>query len=92
MGGTAMRAKVKAQAERLVKKQTSTCPRRGGCIVKTKTQRILDSTKDNAIYPLIGTSYQKCKENELNLGLDLQGRYECNHGREPGRSYQISQQ
>ena len=25
------------------------------------------------IYPLLGTTYQKCKENELNLGLDLQG-------------------
>ena len=41
--------------------------------VKKKTDRILDSTKDKGIFPLFGTSYQKCKENELNLGLDLQG-------------------
>ncbi len=67
-------SKVKAQAERLVKKQTSNLsPEEVDALVKAKTQRILDSTKDNAIYPLIGTSYQKCKENELNLGLDLQG-------------------
>ncbi len=36
-------------------------------------QHILDSTRDKAIYPVVGSSYQKCKENELNLGLDLQG-------------------
>ena len=41
--------------------------------VKLRMQRILDSTKDKSIFPIFGTSYQKCKENELNLGLDLQG-------------------
>ena len=43
--------------------------------VKLKTEQILamDSTKDLSIYPVIGTTYRKCKENELNLGLDLQG-------------------
>ena len=41
--------------------------------IKIRVQRIFDSTKDKSIYPLIGTTYQKCKENELNLGLDLQG-------------------
>ncbi len=35
--------------------------------------RLLDSTKDTKIYPVLGTTYQKSKENELNLGLDLQG-------------------
>jgi len=31
---------------------------------------MLLATRDKAIYPLLGTTYQKCKENELNLGLD----------------------
>ena len=34
-------------------------------------QHILDSTKDKSL--ALGTTYQKAKENELNLGLDLQG-------------------
>lgn len=42
-------------------------------LIEVKVQHVLDSTKDKAIYPLFGTTYQKCKENELNLGLDLQG-------------------
>ena len=42
-------------------------------LVKARLLRLLDSTKDTKIYPVLGTSYQKCKENELNLGLDLQG-------------------
>lgn len=63
---------VRAKAERFVKKQS------GGLsadqqkiLVEARTQYILDSTKDKEIY--LGTTYQKCKENELNLGLDLQG-------------------
>ena len=42
-------------------------------LVKSRMQQILDSTRDKSIYPVFGTTYQKCKENELNLGLDLQG-------------------
>src|SRR6476659_478708 len=42
-------------------------------LVKIQLARLLDSTRDTKIYPLLGTTYQKCKENELNLGLDLQG-------------------
>ena len=42
-------------------------------LVKARLLRLLDSTKDIKIYPVLGTTYQKCKENELNLGLDLQG-------------------
>src|SRR6476660_9602724 len=44
-------------------------------MINAETQRVLasDSLKDKEIYPIIGTTYQKCKENELNLGLDLQG-------------------
>lgn len=66
--------KVKVQAERFVKAQF---PAAKGddreSLVKARTQRILDSTRDKKIYPIIGTTYQKCKENELKLGLDLQG-------------------
>ena len=65
---------VKAQAERIVKKQNpSLSPEEREPLVKAKTQKILDSTKDKSIFPLVGTTYQNCKENELNLGLDLQG-------------------
>ena len=42
-------------------------------LIKFKLLHLLDSTRDTKIYPLLGTTYQKCKENELNLGLDLQG-------------------
>lgn len=42
-------------------------------LVKLRLQRLLDSTKEVKIYPILGTTYQKCKENELSLGLDLQG-------------------
>ena len=65
---------VKAKAEKVVK---ASQPELKGdakdSAVTIRMQRILDSAKDKSIYPLIGTSYQKCKEYELNLGLDLQG-------------------
>jgi SecD/SecF fusion protein len=65
---------VKATAERQVKKSSSGLPAEEyGKLVKARTQYILDSTRDKEIFPLVGTTYQKCKENELNLGLDLQG-------------------
>jgi SecD/SecF fusion protein len=41
--------------------------------VKPVKDSILLASKDKEIFPLVGTTYQKCKENELNLGLDLQG-------------------
>jgi SecD/SecF fusion protein len=63
---------VKAQAEKIIKKQSAGMSADDvQAMIKIKTQRILDSTKDKEIY--LGTTYQKCKENELNLGLDLQG-------------------
>lgn len=68
--------KVKGQAERIVKSQNpsiNTKTEDYDLLVKGRMQHILDSTRDKSIYPIIGTSYQKCKENELNLGLDLQG-------------------
>jgi SecD/SecF fusion protein len=36
-------------------------------------RKYLDSMSQQEVYPLIGFTYQECKENELNLGLDLQG-------------------
>ena len=65
---------VKAQATKLVAKQSpGVSPEERVALIEAKTQRILDSTKEKEIYPLLGTTYQKCKEAELNLGLDLQG-------------------
>ena len=65
---------VKAQAERLVKKEAANLSADDrNALVKVRMQHILDSTRDKEIYPVVGTTYQKCKENELNLGLDLQG-------------------
>jgi len=65
---------VKAKAEKIVRVSSPDLKGEAkDAAVKIRMQRILDSTKDQSIYPLIGTSYQKCKENELNLGLDLQG-------------------
>jgi SecD/SecF fusion protein len=42
---------------------------------KDRLKRLLDSTKDQTVHygPQGAISYQKAKENELNLGLDLQG-------------------
>jgi SecD/SecF fusion protein len=65
---------VKARAERTVKKQSpNASPDEKEVLINARVQKELDSTKDKSIYPLVGTTYQKCKENELNLGLDLQG-------------------
>jgi SecD/SecF fusion protein len=65
---------VKAKVERQIKK---THPEAKGedftNLVKAEVEHVLDSTRDKEIYPVVGTTYQKCKENELNLGLDLQG-------------------
>jgi SecD/SecF fusion protein len=41
-------------------------------VYNTRRTRLLDSTKDTKITPF-GTTYQKAKEKELLLGLDLQG-------------------
>src|ERR1700757_1092611 len=68
--------KVRTQAEKFVKAQyedgAGTAEDKEA-LIKNRVQRVLDSTRDKEIYPVIGTTYQKCKENELNLGLDLQG-------------------
>ena len=65
---------VRAQATRLVAKQSAgLSPEDKDALIDARTQRVLDSTKEKVIYPLLGTTYQKAKEAELNLGLDLQG-------------------
>ncbi len=33
----------------------------------------LDSMSSEKVYPLLGYTYQECKEREINLGLDLRG-------------------
>jgi len=42
-------------------------------LIEIRKRRILDSTSEEKIYPIFGTTYKQCKTNELNLGLDLQG-------------------
>jgi SecD/SecF fusion protein len=66
---------VTAQATKLVKKSGIDLKDTDGlkAAIKFKKDSILLASKDKAIFPLVGTTYQKCKENELNLGLDLQG-------------------
>ncbi len=63
---------VLAQAEKLIKKSNPDLKGEDFKIASiAKQKRILDSTRDKSMY--LGSSYQKCKENELSLGLDLQG-------------------
>lgn len=65
---------VKAKAERQIRKQNPNAKGEDFTnLVKAQVEHVLDSTRDKPIFPLVGTTYQKCKENELNLGLDLQG-------------------
>jgi SecD/SecF fusion protein len=61
-------------AEKYVKKVASALKgeEKDAAIEKRKLQ-LLDSLRDKEAYPIVGTSYQDCKKNELNLGLDLQG-------------------
>ncbi len=67
-------AKVKTQAEKIIKSQYPDAKGEDkDALVKIRMRHLLDSNKEKSIYPIVGTSYQKCKENELNLGLDLQG-------------------
>ena len=67
-------AKVKQKAEKIVKMtHPGISADERDDLVTHQLTRMLDSAKDAKIYPVFGTSYLKCKENELNLGLDLQG-------------------
>jgi SecD/SecF fusion protein len=67
---------VKAQATKIVKKANPSLDAKGDdfkAAAKIAYDSILVATKDKSIFPVVGTSYEKCKQNELNLGLDLQG-------------------
>ncbi|MGH2564410.1 MAG: protein translocase subunit SecDF, partial [Ginsengibacter sp.] len=67
-------SKMKVKAERSVKMSHPDATKDDKDALVTATfQHLLDSSRDAKIYPVLGTSYLKCKENELNLGLDLQG-------------------
>ena len=66
--------KVKSEAARFVKRNSPGVTKEvQESLVKERTRYVLDSTKEKSIYPVLGTTYQKVKESELNLGLDLQG-------------------
>lgn len=66
--------KVKSEATRFVKRNHPGEPKDiQESLIKERTRYVLDSTKEKSIYPVLGTTYQKVKESELNLGLDLQG-------------------
>ena len=65
---------VTAKATKIVK---ATSPELKGeereAAIEYRKRRILDSTSEQKIFPIFGTTYKQCKANELNLGLDLQG-------------------
>src|ERR1700712_1991086 len=66
--------KMKEKAERMVRMSNPGAKgQEKDDLVRIRLLRLLDSTRDTPIYPVTGTTYQKCKEKELNLGLDLQG-------------------
>ena len=68
--------KMKAKAERNVKAAYANASAEAkDSVLKLRTRQLLDSTRDETVtYGVTGAiSYQKAKEQELNLGLDLQG-------------------
>ncbi len=65
---------VKEQATKLVKNKVAGLSQdEKDVIISAKADSILQTSKEKEIFPIVGTTYQKCKEYELNLGLDLQG-------------------
>lgn len=65
---------VEKQAVSIVKRDYPNIPAEDrDILIQLKKDHILDSTKNKKIFPVVGTTYKECKENELNLGLDLQG-------------------
>jgi SecD/SecF fusion protein len=67
---------VKAQAAKIVKKGNPKLDAKSDdfkALAKQASDSILVASKDKEIFPIVGTTYKTCKENELNLGLDLQG-------------------
>jgi len=67
-------SKVKAKAASQIKQQKPDLS--GDALnfaILDKTRFMLDSQQTEKAYPILGTTYKECKEQELNLGLDLQG-------------------
>ncbi|MBN9351899.1 MAG: protein translocase subunit SecDF [Chitinophagaceae bacterium] len=66
--------KLRDKATRIVNLTSPNASKDDKAAMETKLfQHYVDSTRDEPIYPLLGITYQKCKQNELQLGLDLQG-------------------
>jgi SecD/SecF fusion protein len=68
--------KMEAKAKQFVAQNYSTANEAlKDSVYKARLKRLLDSTKDVTLHygPTGAISYQKAKEEELNLGLDLQG-------------------
>jgi SecD/SecF fusion protein len=68
--------KMEAKAQNFVRLTASSAPKDvRDEVYKDRLKRLLDSTKDQTVHYGIGgaISYQQAKEEELNLGLDLQG-------------------
>jgi SecD/SecF fusion protein len=66
------RNKMNAQAQKEIKSQYPNISADSlDLMTKKRAKQLLDSTRDKVIY--LGSTYQKCLQNELNLGLDLQG-------------------
>ena len=42
-------------------------------VINHYEQKLLSDKSDTPVYPLIDLDYQRCKDQELGLGLDLQG-------------------
>jgi SecD/SecF fusion protein len=65
---------VKAKATKIVKAAyPNLSEKERQPLIEVRTKKILDTTGEEKIYPIFGNTYQQCKANELNLGLDLQG-------------------
>jgi SecD/SecF fusion protein len=65
-------ANVKTKAAAFVKKNNAGLNKADfDAAVEQRVERVLDSSANQKIY--LGTTYEKCKANELSLGLDLQG-------------------
>lgn len=68
--------KMEARAQQFVKTNFATAPKEvQDSVYKDRLRSLLDSTKDKTVhYGIAGAiSYDQAKEEELNLGLDLQG-------------------
>jgi SecD/SecF fusion protein len=71
---TAVTNSVKSKAEEISASKFSDASIDGYKSLRDSVEKkYLDSMNQKEVYPGLGFTYQECKENELNLGLDLQG-------------------